>query len=89
MRTTFGLFTFKLSKQHVEDKFAFKLWSPVPESVNLISLLHRPDSDIRFVVQIEADAESNFSLNLHNKSNVKRVSVQQKLNYYAESIECS
>ena len=56
-----------------------------------IHLLDRAESDVRFVVQIEADvgrgkAESNISLNLHNKANVRWGSVQQ-LFYHAESIE--
>ena len=46
-----------------------------------------PDPDIGFVVQIEADvgrseAESNINLDLQNKSNVRRGSVQQMF-YYA------
>ena len=41
-------------------------------------LLDRASSDIRFVVQIETDVGlSNISFNLHNKSNVRRGSVQQ------------
>ena len=56
--------------------------------VNIIHLLDSAEPDIRFVVQIEPDvgrseAESNISLNLHNKSNVRRGSVQQMF-YYAE-----
>ena len=53
-----------------------------------IHLLDSAEPDIRFVVQIEADvgrsfASSNISLDLHNKSNVRRGSVQQMF-YYAE-----
>ena len=55
-----------------------------------IHLLDRAESDVRFVVQIEADvgrseAESNIGLNLHNKSNVRRGSVQQMF-YYVVSL---
>ena len=55
---------------------------------DIIHLLDSAEPDIRFVVQIEADvgrseAESNISLDLHNKSNVRRGSVQQMF-YYAE-----
>ena len=58
---------------------------------NIIHLLDSVKPDIRFVVQNEADvgrseAESNISLNLHNKSNVRRGSVQQMF-YYAEITE--
>ena len=58
---------------------------------DIMHLLDRAESDIRFVVQIEADvgrseAESNFSLNLHDKSNVRQGSVQRVF-CYAESIE--
>ena len=54
-------------------------------------MLDRAESDIRFVVRIEADdgrsrAESNMNLNLHNKSNVRRESVQE-MSYYAESTQ--
>ena len=53
----------------------------------IIHLLDSAEPDIRFVVQIEADvgrseAESNISFDLHNKSNVRRGSVQQMF-YYA------
>ena len=56
--------------------------------LDIIHLLDSAEPDIRFVVQIEADvgrseAESNISLDLHNKSNVRRGSVQQMF-YYAE-----
>ena len=49
---------------------------------DIIHLLDNAEPDIRFVVQIEADvgrseAESNINLDLHNKSNVRRGSVQQ------------
>ena len=55
---------------------------------DIIHLLDSAEPDIGFVVQIEADvgrseAESNISLELHNKSNVRRGSVQQMF-YYAE-----
>ena len=57
----------------------------------IIHLLDSAEPDIRFVVQIKADvgrseAESNISLDLHNKSNVRRGSVQQMF-YYAEITE--
>ena len=60
----------------------------VLEIIDNIHLLDSAEPDIRFVVQIEADvgrieAESNISLDLHNKSNVRRGSVQQMF-YYAE-----
>ena len=56
-----------------------------------IHLLDSAEPDIRFAVQIEADvgrseAESNISLDLHNKSNVRRGSFQQMF-YYAEITE--
>ena len=49
-------------------------------SRDIIHLLDSAEPDIRFVVQIKADvgrseAESNISLDLHNKSNVRRGSV--------------
>ena len=52
---------------------------------DIIHLLDSAEPDIRFVVRIEVDveAESNISLDLHNKSNVRRSSVQQMF-YYAE-----
>ena len=55
---------------------------------SIIHLLDNAEPDIRFVVQIEADvgrseAESKISFDLHNKSNVRRGSVQQMF-YYAE-----
>ena len=55
---------------------------------DIIHLLDSAGPDIRFAVQIEADvgrseAVSNISLDLHNKSNVRRASVQQMF-YYAE-----
>ena len=58
---------------------------------NIIHLLDSAEPDIRFVVQIKADvgwskAESNISLDLHNKSNVRRGSVQQMF-YYEEITE--
>ena len=58
-----------------------------------IHLLDTAKSDIQFVSQIEAhvgrsEAESNISLNLHDKSNVRRGSVQQMV-YCAESIAWS
>ena len=57
----------------------------------IIHLLDSSEPDIRFVVQIEADVgrsetKSNISLDLHNKSNVRRGSVQQMF-YYAEITE--
>ena len=57
-------------------------------SSDIIHLLDSAEPDIRFVLQIEADvgrseAESNISLDLHNKSNVRRGAVQQMF-YYAE-----
>ena len=57
----------------------------------VILLLDSAEPDIRFVVQIEDDvewseAESNISLDLHNKSNVRRGSVQQ-IFYYAKITE--
>ena len=53
-------------------------------------LLDRSEPDIRFIVQIQTDigqseGESNISLNLHNKLNVRLCSGQQML-YYAKSI---
>ena len=61
------------------------------EIANTLHLLDSAEPDIRFVLQIEADvgrseAESNISLDLHNKSNVSRGSVQQMF-YYAEITE--
>ena len=58
---------------------------------NIIHLLDSAEPDIQFVVQIEADvgrseAESNIRLDLHNKSNVRRGTVQQMF-YYAEITE--
>ena len=64
-------------------------FNPDPKSKSHIThLLDSAEPDIRFVVQMEADvgrseAESNISLDLHNKSNVRRGSVQQMF-YYAE-----
>ena len=60
----------------------------VTSCCNIIHLLDSAEPDIRFAVQIEADierseAESNINLDLHNKSNVRRGSVQQMF-YYAE-----
>ena len=57
----------------------------------IIHLLDSAEPDIRFIVQIEADvgrseAESNIILDLLNKSNVRRGSVQQML-HYAEMTE--
>ena len=54
-------------------------------------LLDSAEPDIQFVVQIEADvgqseAESNISLNLYKRLNVRRGSVQQVF-YYAEITE--
>ena len=59
--------------------------------VVVIHLLDSAEPDIRFVVQIEDDverseAESNISLDLHNKSNVRLGSVQQMF-YYAKITE--
>ena len=53
-------------------------------------LLDRSEPDIQFIVQIKTDIgqsenESNISLNLHNKLNVRLCSAQQML-YYAKSI---
>ena len=54
-------------------------------------LLDRSEPDIRFIVQIKTDIgqsedESNISLNLHNKLNVRLCSAQQML-YYAKSLD--
>ena len=54
-----------------------------------IHLLDSAEPDIQFVVQFEdnvgrSEAESNISLDLHNKSNVRRGSVQQMF-YYAQT----
>ena len=56
-----------------------------------VHLLDSAEPDIRLVVQIKADvgrgeAESHISLDLHNKSNVGRGSVQEMF-YYAEITE--
>ena len=65
-----------------------KIRKALPDRANIIRLLDSTEPDIRFVVPIEADvgqseAESNIILDRHNKSNVRRGSVQQIL-YYAE-----
>ena len=57
----------------------------------IIHLLDSAEPDIRFVTQIEDDvgrseAEFKVSLDLHNKSNVRRGSVQEMF-YYAEITE--
>ena len=53
-------------------------------------LLDWSEPDVRFIVQIKTDigqseGESNISLNLHNKLNVRLCSAQQML-FYAKSI---
>ena len=62
---------------------------PAVYTVYIIHLLDRGEPYIRFVVQIDADvgrseAESIISLDLNNKSNIRRGSVQQMF-YYAET----
>ena len=56
----------------------------------MIRLSDRAKSDIRFAMQIDAnvgrnEAESKISFSLHNKSNVKRGSIQEMF-YYAETM---
>ena len=70
-------------------KQAVKVWQ-INNNIH-VHLLDSAKPDIRFVVQIETDVgrsetKSNISLNLHNKSNVMRGSVQQ-IFYYAEITE--
>ena len=95
-KTIFIVVFFRVNIKHFIFKLDIDQVSAQEHHILMIALynIHLLDSaepDIRFVVQIEVDvgrseAESNISLDLHNKSNVRRGYVQQMF-YDAEITE--